>query len=156
VWGQLLSMATNKKTLLTLLLDTSLIPVGKPPVSLLEIIKKDKSIDFKVKALSGDLISKNFYNYPLIFKNTLLKCIPEALEEKRRELLERYERLKIRTEYDEYFTKEIILYWHQIFESLKPFFPMIKWYLKKNNPERKILLLLHAVLARLSLSFLSK
>lgn len=130
-------MATNKKTLLTLLLDTSLIPVGKPPVSLLEIIKKDKSIDFKVKALSGDLISKNFYNYPLIFKNTLLKCIPEALEEKRRELLERYERLKIRTEYDEYFTKEIILYWHQIFESLKPFFPMIKWYFKKEQPGKK-------------------
>lgn len=130
----------NNNVLPTFLLTPWLIPKGQPPISLLKIIRKGKAVDFTTKELGDKLISKELRNYPLSFQDILFDCYPIVMKEKSREISLRYEPLKNRVSYDDFFNKEMIAYWHKIFESLKPFFHLIKWYHKKEQHGKKTLL----------------
>ena len=133
-------MAMNNNTLPAFLLTPWLIPEGEPSISMLKIIRKGKTVDFTTNKLTRSLISKEFKNYPLSLQEILMDCSPEAVVETSSNLNQRYGSQKAGIEYDDFFYKGIIIYWHKIFEALKPFFHLAKWYYKKEQPGKKALL----------------
>lgn len=132
-------MATDNNALPSFLLVPWLIPEGKPLISLLQIIKKNKAIDFTTTEFTWSLISKEFKGFSPL-KVILMDCCLEAVSEIREDLNQKFGSHKAGVEYDRFFQRGIILYWHKIFESLKPYFHLTKWYYKKEQPGKKTLL----------------
>jgi SNF2 family DNA or RNA helicase len=124
----------------TLLLTPWLISTEKPAISLLNIVKKNQSINFSTTEFKRSAIAKEFKNHPKPLKELLTKCCIENLMELSAGTRQRYAHQKTGIDYDEFSAKIFISYWHKIFEALKPYFPLIKWYYKKEQPGKKNLL----------------
>ncbi len=123
----------------TLLLAPWSIATRELPVSLLHIVKKDKSVNFSTSNFKRSVITKEFHGAPKPLKDLLLKCCAEDIGEFAAHLKKLLETKEAKSKEAE-FSKSLIRHWHKIFSELKPFFPLLKWYHKKEQPGKKALL----------------
>ncbi|MEO9144378.1 MAG: DEAD/DEAH box helicase [Ginsengibacter sp.] len=121
------------KGLPTLLLAPRLITNGEAVISLLHIIRKNQSINITNERLTHAVIRKEFKNYPGPLENLLMKGSVEELEEQSNEMRRRYVQKKAGVGLDVFRSKIFVNYWHKIFEELRPYFSLIKWYYQKGQ-----------------------
>ena len=130
----------KKDVLPVLLLSPWLMPEGRAALSLLEIEKNGKAINYSAVALNWSLVRKTFRHYPKPALDTLMNCCEEDLAEKHAALKEIAFLQKDPESADAFFRKNLIKYWHRQFESLAPYLPLVKWYHKKQQPGKKAFL----------------
>mgnify|MGYP001554881538 FL=1 len=124
----------------TLLLTPWLISQKKPIISFLNIEKNGKLINFTTIEFTRPEVSKAMKNYPAPLKDLLMDCCMEELEEIAVNSKFRLANGMAGVSFDDLLAKNLIIHWHKIFEALKPFSHLIKWYYKKEQPGKKTLL----------------
>lgn len=128
-------MKNNK--LSGILLSPKLIAEGKPAFHILHVIKKNKSVDFINSELTKANIQYEFPNCPKPFMDLLMQCNGVYLEERSKDISFRYSHQKAGIAFDDFFEKNFVSFWHKIFEGLQPYYPLGKWYYRKEQPEKK-------------------
>lgn len=123
-----------------ILISPGLIAEGKPAFHILHIIKKNKSIDFINSELSKAGILDEFPNHPKPFRDLLMQCNGVYLEEISRDISSRYSRQKAGIAFDDFFEKNFISFWYKIFEGLRPYYHLEKWYYRKKQPGKRAFL----------------
>ncbi|MBX2923654.1 MAG: DEAD/DEAH box helicase [Chitinophagaceae bacterium] len=108
-----------------------------PVVSRLNIVKKSGNIDISAEALNWSLVRKVFKEAPRPFRDILMDCCEEAIAEQKQHIKHRHGIQRTDISWDAFFSKNITAYWHKVFEALKPYFPLIKWYHKKPQAGKK-------------------
>lgn len=108
-----------------------------PVVSRLNIVKKAGNIDISTETLSWPLVRKVFKEAPGPFRDILMNCCEEAIVEQKQHIKHRHSIQRTDISQDAFFRKNMAAYWHKAFESLKPYFPLVKWYHKKPQPGKK-------------------
>lgn len=130
-------MTRKNKSETAFLLDPQFLPLGKPVVELINIIRANGAVDFKTHPLTNKTILTNLRNYPLSVKDALLACSMEAVEEKNKKLVRAGVVNNTPPGALSPTSKEFIKHWYHKFNSLQPFFPLLKWYYKKQQPQKK-------------------
>jgi SNF2 family DNA or RNA helicase len=120
-----------------ILLSPELIAEGKPAFRILHIIKKNKSVDFINSELTKANIQHEFPNYPKPFRDLLMQCNGVYLEQISKDISFRYSHQKAGIAFDDFFEKNFVSFWHKLFEGLRPYYPLEKWYYRKEQPEKK-------------------
>jgi superfamily II DNA or RNA helicase len=124
----------------TLVLTPWLISHERPPVSFLNIKKNGKSINFTTADFARSEIAKEFKNYPVPLKDLLMDCSIENIERIAVNCHHRLSNQKVGIGFENFLAKNLITHWHKIFEALKPFSHLLKWYYKKEQAGKKNLL----------------
>ncbi|MEO9211400.1 MAG: SNF2-related protein, partial [Ginsengibacter sp.] len=122
------------------LLTPWLISSVKPAISFLDIKKNGKSINFTTTEFTRPAVAKAFKNYPISLTELVLNCCIEELDKIAVNSQHRLSNQKAGIRYDNFLSKNLIAHWHKIFEGLKPFSHLIKWYYKKEQAGKKALL----------------
>ena len=127
----------NSNSLPKLLINPGLIESGKPIFSYLVISKEGKNIGFDTHEFTHSLIKKKFQHSPELLKMALMDCSVDNVLDVSNNIQHRYSRQKAGLIYETFFSKSFITHWYTVFEGLKPYFPLIKWYHKKEQPGKK-------------------
>lgn len=123
-----------------LLLSPWQIADGSAAVSLLEITKKNGLPDYTTTPLQWSIVRKTFRDFPRPCKELLMNCCAEAMEE----IIHHAKQVRAtqagNTGNESFLSQNIIRHWHKTLESLKPYFPLVKWYHRKKQEGKKTLL----------------
>ncbi|MFT3703960.1 MAG: SNF2-related protein [Agriterribacter sp.] len=126
----------ENKQLPVLLLSPWLISEGSPVISMLKIERKDKLINYSADNLEWPLVRREFKEFPKPARDILMDCCEEAIVEQKQHIKHRHSIQRTDADWNLFFRKNIIAYWHKAIESLKPYFQLVKWYHKKEQPGR--------------------
>ncbi len=121
----------DKKTLSILQISPGDFLNGSTVINKLNIVKKGANINLITEALGWSLVRKVFRDAPKPFRDVLMDCCEEAIAEQKQHIKQLYKVQRTAISWDIFFAKNIAAYWHKLFESLKPYFPLVKWYHKK-------------------------
>ncbi|MBS1748422.1 MAG: DEAD/DEAH box helicase [Bacteroidetes bacterium] len=120
-----------------LLLSPWQITEGLTPISLLSITKNKGVPDYTAEPLQWTHVRKIFRDFPKPCKDHLMNCCAETVEE----IVQRVKQVKHlqkgEASYDSFLLKNITQHWQKTIESLKPYFPLIKWYHRKKQEGKK-------------------
>ncbi|MCC6685302.1 MAG: ATP-dependent helicase, partial [Bacteroidia bacterium] len=111
------------------------------PICLLNITKKNGLPDYTAEPLQWTLVRKTFRDFPKPCKDLLMNCCAEAVEEIVHHVKQVKHFQKGETSPDNFWLKNITQHWHKSFESLKPYFPLVKWYHRKKQEGKKSFLM---------------
>ncbi|MEO9003323.1 MAG: SNF2-related protein [Ginsengibacter sp.] len=123
-----------------LLLTPWLISSRKSAISCLEIKKNGKSVNYSTTEFTRPVAARAFKNYPISLTELLLNCCIEELDKIAINSQQRLANQKAGIGYEDFISKNLIVHWHKVFEALKPFSHLIKWYYKKEQVGKKNLL----------------
>jgi SNF2 family DNA or RNA helicase len=104
---------------------------------LLESINIDKSIQtiYQTSRLDAKSLSKNFPHLPSPAKDLFLQFSPDTFNEFQQKLREQFNKQKTGKQGEILVQKNTLKHAHQLFERLKPFVNLVKWYHK--TPKEK-------------------
>lgn len=108
-----------------------------PVINKLNIVKQGGNINLSTKVLDWPLVRSVFRDSPKPFRDVLMDCCEEAIVEQKQHIKHRHSVQRTDISWETFFSKNITAYWHKSFESLKPYFSLVKWYHKKPQPGKK-------------------
>jgi hypothetical protein len=127
----------DKKDVPVLQISPAALKNAEPVINKLDIVKKGGNIFFTTATLDWPLVRKTFRDYPKPARDTLMDCCEDAIVEYKQHIKQRHSIQRTGTDYEVFLSKSIISYWHKAFESLRPYFQLLKWYHKKPQPGKK-------------------
>ncbi|PVD51188.1 ATP-dependent helicase [Terrimonas sp.] len=127
----------DKKELIILQISPGDFLSASPVINKLNIVKKGTNINLTTEVLDWSLVRKIFRDAPKPFRDVLMDCCEEAIVEQKQHIKHLHSVQRTDIGWDAFFSKNIAAYWHKAFESLKPYFSLVKWYQKKPQPGKK-------------------
>jgi len=107
------------------LLETSIL------LQTLRIIKNNTSLNYEVGDMNPGELKSMFPNWPKEVLTVFREFGRETIDEIRKEIRQRYTKQKAGMPFDVYSKQALLRYYHQLFERVKPFAPLAKWYHSK-------------------------
>lgn len=96
----------------------------------LTIEKSASDKNYKVTDLDAKELSKNYSHLPSLARELFLQLSPDAVIAMQQKLRQPFAKQKIGKENEILIKKSLIRHLHQLFEKLKPFRHLVKWYHK--------------------------
>ncbi|MFT3949194.1 MAG: DEAD/DEAH box helicase [Agriterribacter sp.] len=127
----------DKKELIVLQISPGDFLSVSPVINKLNIVKKGTTINLNTEVLDWSLVRKVFRDAPKPFRDVLMDCCEEAIVEQKQHIKHLHSVQRTDISWDAFFSKNIAAYWHKAFETLKPYFSLVKWYQKKPQPGKK-------------------
>jgi SNF2 family DNA or RNA helicase len=103
----------------------------------LHIIKSSKGIDFTLLDLNRSEIDKQYGPLSKQAKDILVQFSNDRIQSSEQEIKQRFANSKAGISKDTYIENALLRHLHQLFESLKPFCTLVKWYHKVKNADGK-------------------
>ncbi len=127
-------MAIQKttKTTAILFLPMQLSLQGKTVASL-HIEKNEKGLKYSTTILDKSEIRKCYGHLPAMAKNTLCEFTDESLVDIENEITQRYKKQKSGLSFEQFLFAAYIRKLQQLFEDIKPFTSLMKWYHRLPN-----------------------
>ncbi len=124
-------MDKNKRSVL--LLSPWQMGDEKAAINLLVITKKNSAISYQDSVLTSPVVRKEFKDYPQSAKELLMSCCIESIAENSAHVRKRFNLQSGDDTYKAFARRNSIRYWHKIFTSFRPYFPLVKWYYRKRR-----------------------
>ncbi|HEX5024204.1 MAG TPA: DEAD/DEAH box helicase [Agriterribacter sp.] len=121
----------DKNVLPVLLFSPWQMQGDKAAISVLVITKKNNATSYQNRVLNWTLVRKEFKDYPKPAKELLMNCCIEAIAEHNSHVKKCFDLQRGEGDYEKFSCRSNIKYWHKIFESFRPYFPLVKWYHRK-------------------------
>lgn len=107
------------------LLETSIL------LQTLRIIKNNTSLNYEVGDMNAGELKSMFPDWPKEVLVAFREFGREAIDETRKEIKQRHTKQKAGMPFDVYSKQALLRHYHQLFEHVKPFAPLAKWYHSK-------------------------
>ena len=104
----------------------------------LHIHKSVKGINYEATDISRQELRNHYPQLPENATGAIISFQPEALSEVQQTLEQKFRKQRAGISSKQLLHNAMMRHLHQLFESLKSFCPQIKWYHKKQQPDRKI------------------
>lgn len=114
-----------------LLLYPHHITQNKPLLALLQIVKKGQVIEYYEKDLDIATLNLHLGTLPGAVKEIIASLGFKGVEKIKEEIKQQYNKQKAGIDYKTYQQKAMLRRLHQVFEQLKPFAQLVKWYCKQ-------------------------
>ena len=107
------------------LLETSIL------LQTLRIIRNNTSLNYEVGDMNAGELKSMFPDWPKEVLVAFRQFGREAIDETRKEIRQRHTKQKAGMPFDVYSRQALLRHYHQLFEQVKPFAPLAKWYHSK-------------------------
>ncbi|PZR28202.1 MAG: ATP-dependent helicase [Citrobacter freundii] len=107
------------------LLETSIL------LQTLRIVKNNTSLNYEVGDMNVSELKSMFPDWPKEVLIAFREFGREAIDETRKEIRQRHTKQKAGMPFESYSKQALLRHYHQLFEHVKPFAPLAKWYHSK-------------------------
>src|SRR4051794_899548 len=99
-------------------------------VESLHIEKSAININYKVNTLDPKELSKNYSHLPAMARELFLQLTPRAVDEIQQKIRQPFAKQRVEKESEVLIRKSLLKHFYQVFEKLKPFCNVVRWYHK--------------------------
>ncbi|WP_235921211.1 DEAD/DEAH box helicase [Foetidibacter luteolus] len=103
---------------------------GKPPLAILEIEKKNKTIEYFERDADTAVLTTLFPALPRPAKEALAMLGKKGFDKLKFQIKDQFSKLQTSNDYIVYYNKTLQRFLHEAFDQLKPFANLVKWYSK--------------------------
>jgi SNF2 family DNA or RNA helicase len=121
-------MKTNDTAKTALLLSPHRLTDSYILLQTLRIIKNNTSLHYEVGDMNTGEFKTLFPDWPREVQSAFREFGREAIDETRREIKQRHTKQKAGMPYEAYSRQAMLRHYHQLFERVKPYAPLTKWY----------------------------